>query len=232
MSWFVPATVLSLAEAGGIGRKACAAVGFAVSEGGAWRTDFGMEAIGCEWRTSLCHSVSQRDRFQCPKVTTYPASIRVKEPPPDSVCSNNFHTAASVQKDGQHPFAEVDNLLVLLRIRRVRSIVCHRVLLGYRGDDESGMESGQCVPEGSELRVSTSNFQVASPNSVNDVSTTALQALPRIRYDDGKRGVLVEDLLYTAFVATGLSLGGGRFRILLSVVRFVVAATDGCDGGN
>jgi hypothetical protein len=44
---------LSLAEDAGIGSQAWAGEGLAGSRGGAFITDFGMEAIGCECNTSF-----------------------------------------------------------------------------------------------------------------------------------------------------------------------------------
>ena len=52
-SAFAPDDVRSFEEDAGMGRYVCAAVGLAVSRGGALRTDFGMDATGCEFNTSL-----------------------------------------------------------------------------------------------------------------------------------------------------------------------------------
>lgn len=59
-SWPVPDEALSFDELEGIGRKLCAGVGFAVSNGGALRTDLGMEATGWACKTSLYRNVSIR----------------------------------------------------------------------------------------------------------------------------------------------------------------------------
>jgi hypothetical protein len=70
---------------------------------------------------------------------TYPAGIRVQESPPDTVGPYLFHPPASVKEHSQHPLAQVDNLLILLGVRRVRCVVGHRVLLWNGRNDECRM---------------------------------------------------------------------------------------------
>lgn len=70
----------------------------------------------------------------------YPTGIRVEKPPPNTICPDLLHSPTSVEEHGQHALPQVDYLLVLLRVCGIRGVVCHGVLLGYRGNDERRME--------------------------------------------------------------------------------------------
>jgi len=69
------------------------------------------------------------------KMATHPAGVGVQEPPPDAISANSLHTATPVQEHSQHALAQVNDLLVLLRIGRIGSIVCHSMFLRDRWDD-------------------------------------------------------------------------------------------------
>ena len=137
-----------------------AADGLAVSNGGAFRIDFGIEAIGCEWRTSLWCLRSVQGQSISMLTVSYPAGVRIEEPPPYTILSNCVHSPASVEEHGQHSLSQVDDLLVLLRAGWLCCVVRHGMLLRNRWDDERRVETGQCIAEGSELGVSTSDFQI------------------------------------------------------------------------
>ena len=49
---------LSFADVDGTGSHWCAGVGFAGSSGGAFMLLLGIEATGCEWRTSFFKTIS------------------------------------------------------------------------------------------------------------------------------------------------------------------------------
>lgn len=72
---------------------------------------------------------------------SYPARVRIQEPPPDAVHPHLLHPSASIEENSQHAFPKVDNLLIVLRVGRVCRIVGHGVLLWDRRDDESRVES-------------------------------------------------------------------------------------------
>lgn len=78
-----------------------------------------------------------------------------------------LHSATAVQEHCEHALAQVDNLLVLLRICRVGRVVCHGVFLRNRGDDKGGMESVERLTQGSELGVSSANLEILSTSSVH-----------------------------------------------------------------
>lgn len=92
--------------------------------------------------------------------STYPASIGVQESPPNTVCSDLLHAAASIQEHGKHALAQVNNLLILLCARRVRGVVCHGMLLGDGGYNQGRMQPGQCLTQRREFRVSSAHFEV------------------------------------------------------------------------
>jgi hypothetical protein len=90
----------------------------------------------------------------------YPASIWVEEPPPNTIKSDSIHSPTPVQKYSEHTLSQVNDLLILFRACRFRSIVGHRVLLWDGRNDERRVQSSQGIAESSELRVSTPDFKV------------------------------------------------------------------------
>lgn len=78
-------------------------------------------------------------------VMSYPARIWVQETPPHSIGADLFHSATAIQKHCKHALAQVDNLLVLLRVRRVGRVVCHGMFFRYWWDDKGRMESGERI---------------------------------------------------------------------------------------
>jgi len=72
-------------------------------------------------------------------VGTYPARVRVQKPPPDAICPHLFHPPTPIQEHSQHALPQIDYLLVLLCIGRVRCVVGHGVLLWNWWDNQSRM---------------------------------------------------------------------------------------------
>lgn len=138
-----------------------------VSRGGALRIDLGIDATGCECSTSFCWFVSVSS---CAHETSHfptsdsrrahPASIRIQEPPPHPIRPNLLHAAAAVEKHGQHPLAQVDDLLVLFRVGGIGGVVGHGVLLGNRRDNESRMKPCESIPERCEFGIPPPNIKV------------------------------------------------------------------------
>lgn len=92
--------------------------------------------------------------------TSYPASIRVKEPPPNPIVSDSVHAPAPIQENGQHAFPQIYNLLVLFRVGGVRGVISHAVLLGNRRDDQGGMKSGKSISQRGKLGVPPTDFEI------------------------------------------------------------------------
>jgi hypothetical protein len=73
----------------------------------------------------------------CIKPATYPAGIRVKKSPPDTVCADLLHASATVEENSQHTLSQVDYLLVLLCVGGIGGIISHGVLFWDRRYDQS-----------------------------------------------------------------------------------------------
>ena len=129
-----PPLGLSLAEADGIGSQPWPGVGFAGSRGGALRLFFGTEDAGCELKTSLWATVSHFANRWSP-ASTYPANVRIEEPPPHSVFADFFHAPAAIEKNTEHPLTEINNRGVFFRLGWLSRVIRHTVLLGnWRND--------------------------------------------------------------------------------------------------
>lgn len=113
----------SLAEVDGTGSHLWAGVGLEGSRGGARMMFFGIDATGCECKTSLWRWFSYALRAHC--LITYPACIWIEESPPHPVFPHFPHLLAAVEEHRQHPFAKVDDANVFFRLGRLGSIVCH-----------------------------------------------------------------------------------------------------------
>lgn len=87
-----------------------------------------------------------------------PARIGIQESPPNAVVPDLLHAPATVEKHSQHALPQVDDLLVLFRVGRVRCVVGHGMLFGYRRDDERWVKSGESIPECSELGIAAANL--------------------------------------------------------------------------
>lgn len=154
----VPGAPLSFAEADGTGSHACADVGFAGSSGGAFRLFFGTEDAGCEWRTSLWNIKSIPMINQNRAVCAYPADIGVQESPPDSILPNLLHPSTPIQKDGQHPFTQIYDRGVLLRLGRFRSIIRHCMFLWDGRHDEGRVKVYESLAQRREFGISSSDL--------------------------------------------------------------------------
>lgn len=82
---------------------------------------------------------------QLPWSFSYPAGVRIEEPPPYAVCSNLLHPAAPIQEDCQHALPQVNDLLVLLGVGRVRRVIGHGMLLGYWRNNERRMKASKGI---------------------------------------------------------------------------------------
>lgn len=102
-------------------------------------------------------------------VISYPARIWIQEAPPNSICADLLHPATAVKEHCEHALTQVDDLLVLLRVRRVGRVVCHGVFFGNRWDDERRVKSVERIAQGGELRVSPANLEILSTSSVNTI---------------------------------------------------------------
>lgn len=89
---------------------------------------------------------------------TYPASIWVEKSPPYAIFPNLSHAPAAIEKNSQHAFSEFYYARILLCLGWFRCVIRHTVLLWYRWDNEGRMEVDECLPEGSEVRISSSNL--------------------------------------------------------------------------
>jgi hypothetical protein len=166
-------------------------------------------------------------------LSTYPANVRIEESPPDSIFPNFLHPATPIQEDGKHPLAQINDGGVFLGFGRLGGIIGHCMLLWNRGDDERGMEVNQCLSQGSELGVSSPDFQIlgfvsisvlcaltgtySSPYRIYNETTAALMVLPGVGDEDRHVRVLVENLFYTAIVMT---LSGITVTRLLGAIAF------------
>lgn len=74
---------------------------------------------------------------------SYPARVGIQEAPPHSIGAELLHPATAVQKHRQHALAQINNLLVLLGVRRVGRVICHGVFLRNGRDDEGRMKSNE-----------------------------------------------------------------------------------------
>lgn len=90
----------------------------------------------------------------------YPARIRVKKAPPHPVRPDLLVSPTSIQEHRQHALPQVDDLLVLLRIRRVGRIICHSVFLGDRRDNQGGVKSNEGISKRGKLRIPSANLEI------------------------------------------------------------------------
>lgn len=122
--------------------------------------DLGMDATGCEWRTSFCPTMVSFLSNASLRPGPYPARIGIEKPPPNAVRPDLFHPATSIQKHSKHALAQINNLLVLLRVGRIGRIVSHGMLLGDRWDDERRMKSAECIAQRCEFGISPANLEI------------------------------------------------------------------------
>lgn len=130
---------------------------------------------------------------------TNPARIRIQKPPPNPVVTDVFHAAATVQEYCQHPLPIIDHLLVLLCLRRVRSVICHCMLFRDWGDYQSRVQPCQRISQRCEFGVSPANLQIlrlsarslkngrntyACPDGICNI-LCAIRAFPSFRNQDG-----------------------------------------------
>ncbi len=94
----------------------------------------------------------------------YPACIGIQKPPPHTILQHFSHAPTSVQEDGQHALAQLNNARIFLRLCGLRRIVGHRVLLRDRRDDEGRMEVDQRSPQRVELGVPPADFNTLDLN--------------------------------------------------------------------
>jgi hypothetical protein len=131
---------------------------------------FGIEAAGWECRTSFCDQVRRGVRLRRNwKSDTDPACVGIQKSPEHAIFANLLHAPTAIQENRKHPLPKLDDADVFLCLRRLRGVVGHGMLLGYRRYNQRWVEVDERLPQGGELGVPSSDLEILtnaiSPNT-------------------------------------------------------------------